>query len=108
MPRALASAQTVLSAFSNTIGYQPEAGLIPDGNVGVLGVTLQGGAFGLGNLFEVSPVSQLAFVPTPPSAQTGVTIGPSIQVTVKDAAGHVATNDTSYVTLSIDTVPTSG
>jgi len=99
---------TVLTSFTGADGANPEAGLVPDGTIGLIGTTYAGGAVGLGTVFEVSPVTQLAFVPVPASAQTGVPISPSIQVEVMDAAGHVAANDTSYVTLSIATGPAGG
>lgn len=48
--------ETILYSFKGSPdGYGPVGGLIPDQNGNLFGVTAQGGAHGLGTVFELSP-----------------------------------------------------
>ena len=50
--------EKVIHSFgSGTDGMFPEAGLIADAGGNLYGTTLQGGAYGLGTIFELTPVS---------------------------------------------------
>jgi hypothetical protein len=59
--------------------------------------------------FNITPAaaSQLAFVQQPGNVTSGSTIRPAVTVAVEDQFGNVATNDSSSVTISVATGPSS-
>jgi hypothetical protein len=78
-----------------------------------IGYTLTAIAQGLtaagSNFFTViGPPAQLAFTRQPSSEMAGVAITPSVQVTVRDAAGSTVPDATTSVTVAIGTNPVGG
>jgi hypothetical protein len=62
------------------------------------------------NAINITPAaaSQVVFTTQPSNTQAGAHITPAVQVSVEDAFGNVVTSDSSNVTLSIGTNPSSG
>ncbi|HVT79346.1 MAG TPA: choice-of-anchor tandem repeat GloVer-containing protein [Phycisphaerae bacterium] len=67
-----------------------------------------------GAIYELSPAdaplqpTQLAFVQQPATLEAGSTISPGVTVAIKDQEGHVRTESTATVTLSIFSGPAGG
>ena len=47
--------EKILHDFEGADGYYPQAGVIMDGKGNLFGTTYQGGTYGYGTVFEVTP-----------------------------------------------------
>lgn len=109
---------TAVTSFNGSNGEGPIA-IVPEGNGYLYGVTSGGGAYnwnpsqgyyGDGALFSLQVSAfgpQLVFSQSPGSVTAGSTISPAVKITVENFNGSVLTGDTSSVTLSIASGPSS-
>jgi uncharacterized repeat protein (TIGR03803 family) len=84
-------------------GSEPFANLTSDSYGDLFGTTSQGGSFGDGTVFELTPSTKLSFPSPLPTAPAG-TLAP-IQVNVLQSSGTLSSADSSIVTLSIQSGP---
>ncbi len=96
-----------LASFNNTNGDFPYAGLIQDGGGNLFGATFQGGAYGGGTVFEVTPAIGLNLAFTSPVQTLAAGVPSTVTVQLKNQYG-VSVAASSAITLNLSSTSSSG